>query len=909
MSYRLTLFGSFAATVDGRPLPIRGEIPRAIVSRLAFRPGERVTPQELIDDVWREAPSGVVSSLRAHLSRLRAEGWSAVLSGGRNGYALEVDSADVDVARWRQLLETRGEGRIEGLIEAESLWRGQPFAGLDAPFAEASRPEFLRLRREAMLEIADARLETGENVDASLDLERLLRDLPGDSELTRRYAAALAGAGRAGDALDVIDAVMGDLGDHARGPLAELRRSIVRQDPVLLGRTDDRHATVERTGIPVPLTRFVGRAGELDQVATARAEARLVTLVGPAGVGKTRLAAEAARRAGADVDEQQWLVDLTVIVDPGHVLGVVADVVRAGSDTLDAVAARLTGRRTLLILDNAEHVLGAVASLASRLLGRCEGLAVMVTSREALRMPGERVVPVAPFVGDAAPDAVRLFLDRARDSSGLSQWDDHSMREISALCRDLDGLPLALELAAARLDVLSLAEVADSVQRGGTDAGRHGSLDSALGWSLDLLSPPEVDMLTQLARFAGSFGLDAVAGICVPAEGADARELAAALARKSLVTPLGTDTGARRFRLLDSVRRYVRQRDTRQDAHQWRDRHAAWFADWISGIEEQMRTAENARARTLLGAYRADLHAAVDHAVETGDRATAVRLLAVLAWYWFERGLRVDGLDTAERVLAMPGERDPAREARVLRACAYMAAVGADERQVARYMSRMRDAAAASDDAAERVLAATMSGYVAAVAGEADQADAYLTHATAEIAAAGDSLPIWARVDELMVRGDVLRALGRPSQALTSTSEAYRVSVEAGDAWGARSACYVTGKALVDVRRGKEAVGILRSGAIRSLEAEDASSALAAINVIAAACHVLGRDDDAVTIYSAIDVLGARHGYSALGSDPEHTERHRAAASAALDRDDLAAATQRGADLSLMELMRLVTTF
>ncbi|WP_286277307.1 BTAD domain-containing putative transcriptional regulator [Naasia aerilata] len=511
------------------PVHVRGDIPRAIVARLAWTAGTPVPADSLIEDLWPEPPETVLSSLRAHISRLRGNGFGDVLGSGRGGYTLDVDPADVDVLRFRELVdaalrEPDDAAAFEVLAEAERMWAGDPFAGLgDFPFTAAAIEELERWRVPAMERLAELRLDRRDEAKVVLAMSDLAQDRPFDERPVALLARALARSGRTSDALEAIDKHAARLaasgGADLPRRLVELRQGIVRQDPSIVAVAGDDKGTVLRNGIPIPLTRLVGRDAELDLIARGRAESRLLTLVGPAGVGKTRLAVEAARRTPATVDEVQWLVDLSAIAEPEDVARALASAVGAPSNDFDAVAARISGRRGLLLVDNAEHLIGAVAALVAELLSRCEGLGVIVTSREALRTAGERVISVEPFAGPTAGDAVELFLQRAADT-GATSWTEEDRDRIADLCRRLEGIPLAIELTAARLDVLSLEEVASSLEEGIADTGsrrrgRHASLENAIAWSIRLLDERELALLSQLALFPASFSLDAVADICL----------------------------------------------------------------------------------------------------------------------------------------------------------------------------------------------------------------------------------------------------------------------------------------------------------------------------------------------------------------------------------------------------------
>jgi predicted ATPase/DNA-binding SARP family transcriptional activator len=907
--FQLALLGPFLATASTGVLTVRGEIPRAAIARLALSAGDTVSADELITALWADPPPTVLSSLRAHLSRLRAQGWADLISGGRFGYTLKVDPAAIDLLEYRRLVAADAQPRDTSLEAAERLWRGIPLAGLAAfPFAGPIVDQMTELRRFATLELARLRLDRGEHAPATLALHELLTAQPHDQEIVELAARALARAGRTGDALDLLDdfraRLMADRGLDPDSRVTDLRQSIVRRDPVVLGSAHDAVAPVERFGVPLPLTRFIGRSRELAAVDEARTESRLVTLLGPAGVGKTRLAIEAARRTTSAVDDQQWLVDLAVFTDPSRVLPAVADAVGASERALDPIVTLLSGRRTLLILDNAEHVLGAVASLVSDLLARCEGLTVLVTSREALRMAGERLVPVEPLVGEAAGDAVRLFVQRAADA-GAPTWSDHQLELAGRLCASLDGLPLALELAAARLDVLTLEEVVDSLRTDGSGgSGRHGSLDAAIAWSVALLSPPELAALRQVALFAGSFALDAVARVCA-VQGADARELAVALARKSLVTPVQSETGVRRFRMLESVREHMLARHQEPDPASWQERHTAWAVELVAATFPVLRSSDARRGVALLVESRADLDAALERAIVAVDRATALAIAGPQAWHWYERAQHADGRVALERVLALPGERVPVAEGAAYRALAFMAAVGRDPRATGHAVERMRRAALTSPDPELRMISASMAAYVAiTMDSDSATADRLLDEATALRDDPGNGIEEWARGDDLVLRADTLRALGRPSQALDVAAQTFRVGMATGNVFATKGSCYVTGKTLVDVRRAREALPVLRTGIVTSLESEDMPSMLSMTAVLAAALVHLERHREAARVFGAAEALGRRYGFSPQGADAGYHRQALAAARAALTVDEWTTAYAAGAALSLRDLMQ-----
>lgn len=901
---RLTLFGSFAVTGDDAPEPVRGVIPRAIIARLALARRESVPTEHLVRELWADPPDMVLSSLRAHVSRLRARGWGDILSGGRSGYRLDLADAQVDVIEYELLVEAGAESegaadRVAQLNAAESLWRGDPLPWAGGfPFAARAVSRLAGMRRRATLELTGLRTRAGSPASAVASIADLVAADPDDGELVGSLARALARAGRIADALGAIDVHAErarDQGLDIAPSLAELRLSIVRQDPQILGLAGPSvERVVERSGIPIPLTRFVGRAADLETVRRGRAESRLVTLTGAAGVGKTRLAIEVARRAGADEDESQWLIDLTALSDPADVVPALADAVAAADHTVDAVAQIVGGRRGLVIFDNAEHMLGTVATVCAAILERCAGLSVIVTSRESMRMAGERVIVVEPLLGEHVGEAVDLFLQRATDSSGILSWEDSQLDAVRALCRTLDGLPLAIELAASRLDVLSIDELASSLKDSADlaeGARRHDSIDTAIEWSVRLTTEGERLVLAQLALFAGSFTLAMVSGICA-VDGRDAREVAVALARKSLISTV-PGVGERRFRMLEAVKRYMRRNLPVDDAESWRSRHAVWLADEAERLAPRLRTPEVKQTKSALVATRPDFDAALGRTMSTGDRRTAMRLVAALAWFWCERGGGPDAAALIDRVIAMPGESMPDAEAEALRAAAFILAVGTDPLPLVRTTARLMEVADRASDPRHPMLARVMVAYLAALAGNEAEADEDLGLAAEHRDRVGDESS-WAVAEYLLVRGDALRSLGRPAQALEALGESYRLAMDLGHAWALRGSGFVTGKTLVQVGRAADALGVLRSGILTSLEHDDPTSAMSSINVYATALVALERCERAAEFFGAVDALGARFNYHPEASDGEYNDRARARARQALSEEQWQAAYDRG---------------
>ncbi|WP_210505277.1 BTAD domain-containing putative transcriptional regulator [Naasia sp. SYSU D00057] len=910
MSVEFEVFGPLVVRRNGRVLPVRGELPQAILARLALVAGETIDPDELIADVWREPGDGALSSLRAYLSRLRGSGFEGLLQGTRFGYSLDVPPESVDLGRFRAGAARLGRlGSTDDAVAlAEQLVRlsaQEPFSGIDAPFVAPARERIREERRGVLERYAELRLARGEHSAAVVTMTGAVADHPLDEKPTRLLALALARAGRVSDALEAIDAygvrLAADRGIEPPTRLIELRQAIVRHDPEVLGRSGREMA---RTGLPHPLTRFVGRRAELAAVAAARDEHRLVTLVGPGGVGKTRIAIEAARSTGPTRDDEQWFVDLASVREPDEVLPLVADTLGASGHTLDLIAPRIAERRTLLVLDNAEHVIGAVAAVASGLLSRGRLTSLLVTSREPLRLPGEHVVPIAPM---ALEDARVVFTERAADARGglLEEGDEDA---VDAICSALEGIPLALELTAARLDVLSSAELLDAVHDGagaeerGSGSARHDSVGNAVRWSVDLLTPAQRDLLVQLARFAGGFTEEAALGICDVDDDEPERVLAR-LVDKSLVAVSHGDAGQRRYRLLDSVRRHVAAED--EPDPEWYEQHRLWLAGFAERMGPLTRSADARVANSTLDLLRADLRLALDNAIAAEDRLCAVRLAGGQAHHWFSRGLLLEGVRSIERALAVPGDLPPLVEAQAMLGLTVLCYQTGDAERAFQTIARAFELALAAGDSAIPAVALARTAYGRSLLlRDSDEARSLM----AQAAQFADSAPAWARAEVLMCRGQTLRALGASDEALASLDEAYEVALSAGYAWMMCSARYIAGKVLTDQLRGREAIAELRHASLQAIAAEDHASTLAGMHQIAGACALVERHEEGARIFGAVDRIGSRYNYNPVIAEGEEARRLRDRVAQGLTDAEYARAYADGAALELPDLFDLVDT-
>jgi predicted ATPase/DNA-binding SARP family transcriptional activator len=635
---------------DGTPVALGGPQLRGLLALLALDAGRVVSAERLIDGLHGDhPPDGAAEALQSQVSRLRRRLRDGGAPGGLveftpAGYRLAADPQDVDVHRFERLTARAREtpdpaAALDLFGEALALWRGPALDGLADPPRAARLAE---LRLTAAEDRIEAGLALGHHERLVADLRELTREHPLRERLTAQLVRALHGSGRNAEALSVFaearSRLADELGADPSPELAAAHAAVLRAAPPAPPRR-----------VPVPLTRFVGRA-ELDRLGAALRDARLVTLTGPGGAGKTRLAVEAAAREPGEVR----FVELATTTEvPQAVLaalglreqGVLAQA--APADPVDRLAAGLADRPLLLVLDNCEHVVAEAARLVRRLLGECPGLRVLATSREALGLTGETLVPVGALPAGAAE---RLFTERA---AAVAPGSTPDAGAVARICAALDGLPLALELAAARLRSMTAEDVAARLgdrfgllSRGERTAEpRHRTLRGVVEWSWDLLDPAEQALAGRFAVFAGGARPGAVERVCaVP----DADGLLTGLVEKSLV-----EYADGRYRMLETIRAFCAEKGTGDPAA-----HARYFLGLAVAAEPKLRGADQLTVLAELTAEHDDLHAALRWSVVAAPEL-ALRLVAALTWYWWLRGLRSEATPFADAVLAAVGPEPP----------------------------------------------------------------------------------------------------------------------------------------------------------------------------------------------------------------------------------------------------------
>lgn len=686
---------------------------RLLLAALVRDAGRIVPADRLVELLWGDGlPADPRASLRTQVTRLRGFLQDLgtdpdVLVWSGHGYRLALDPAQVDAEVFTtRLREARQlddpDERTREIDEILGLWRGDPYAEMEHRYFDGQVARLREARQQALEARLEALLEAGRTGEALAAAELLVADDPLRERPRALLMEALYRAGRQHEALATFQEyrrlLSEELGLDPSPALRTLESEILqhraRSDPAPSLAPESRIAAA-----PHPVTPLIGREAELASARRLLSSVRLLTLTGAGGTGKTRLANELALDP-IPGREACW-VPLEKISDPDLVVSQVAAALgvgeRPGQSLLETVVEASKGRMLLVVLDNCEHVLEAAASLVSALLEATPDVEILATSRFPLGVSGETAWPVPPLglpaEGTESVDriaeapAVRFLLERARASTPDFQVTRENAGAVAKICRRLDGLPLALELAAARLRLLGAGQLAarlddlfDVLPEGPRSApSRQRTLEATIDWTVQLLSEPERELLQELSTFAGGFSLDAVEEICTAGDDPGGKrrvklDVLASLLDKSLVT-LEAPGEPPRYRMLETLRQYAAQR--LRDTPSWirtRDRHAAHFLALAEEAEPSLfGGAGDARWMSRLDLEEGNLREAVEWGLADPSRvATALRILTALHWYWFARGRFAGCRTLLERGLAAGGHVPPEVCARALSALAII---------------------------------------------------------------------------------------------------------------------------------------------------------------------------------------------------------------------------------------------
>jgi predicted ATPase/DNA-binding SARP family transcriptional activator len=841
-SIEFRLLGPVEAVGNEGPLPLGAPKQRALLALLLLN-GDAVVPRErLVDALWGDAPPrSAVASLQVYVHALRrAVGADRIETRG-TGYRLRLDPDELDATRFGRLVEQGRDALASGapadaaedLRGALRLWRGAPLADLAGePLTEAEAPRLEEQRLQALELLQDAELALGQHDALVPELQSLIAAEPYRERFRAQYALALYRSGRQADALAACRAarelLMEELGIDPSPELRELEGRILRHDPALAAPEAPAPARMQ---LPTPPTPLVGRRLEVAAVCALlrRDDVRLVTLTGPGGAGKTRLALAAAAELGPDLRDGAVFVDLASVRDPtllgpsiAHTLGL-AEGVETVEETL---IEHLRPSSMLLLLDNLEQLTPDVA-LVAQILAAAPRLLVLATSRTPLRIAAEHEYPVPPlaipdhrpgtsFEALVANDAVRLFAARARAVDPEFELDDRNAGAVARVCERLDGLPLTIELAAARSKLLPpetmslrLDRALDLLVGGARDLpDRQRTLRATLEWSHGLLSEDESRLFARLAVFAGGWTLETAEAVCGD-EGLDVLDTLASLVDESLVRTVRRPAVEPRFAMLETIREYAGELlEASGEAETLRRRHCEHIlaraeegaAAWLAG------TAAHESLYPVLDEEHDNLRAALVWAATAGEIELEVRLAVAARWYWVVQGHLSEGRRFFDEIFARTAGAPKELRARALVHGAIFPFRQGDTSVAAALLQESLDLYRSLGDEEGIARATAELGGVAIAELDLDRAAALYEESVPLFRSQGKPMRVAAALGNL---GTVAQMRGDPATAVRYYGEAIEVGREAGDEDGLAVNLHNLGRSELALRRSDRALQAL----------------------------------------------------------------------------------------------------
>jgi predicted ATPase/DNA-binding SARP family transcriptional activator/Tfp pilus assembly protein PilF len=827
------LLGPTAVIGEAGEIPIHGAVRRRLLVRLLIAANRPVPVERLKEDLWEgDLPASAASTLKSHVSLLRRSLGPDRLSYGDGAYVLKVGPDELDVTLFEKdaaagldLLRA-GDARDAADILRQGLdrWRGRALAdAADTPWGAPESVRLEELRAAALEGWLDARLTLGESSEVIAEAEAAVAEHPLREGLWAKLITALYNSGRQAEALRAyqrLRELLGrELGIAPSPELATLEMAILRQDlaTVRMDEAPPRAVGAElMKNLPVELTSFISRPKEQADLAALLQTRGLVTLTGAGGTGKTRLALRAARDAEAFCDGV-WFCDLAPLDDPAHVVRQLASTIgcvdQTGVQLTESIAQRLAEGAHLVILDNCEHVLDASAALAIGLLQAALDLRLIATSRSPLGIEGETVrrVPSMSVPGAGANpeellafESVRLFLERGTSQQSGFCLDDSNCNAVAAVCARLDGIPFALELAAARLRTMTVTDIerrlGDRLQllttgsRGAPE--RQKTLRSLIDWSYDLLDERERATLNRLAVFVGGFDLAASEAVAGNREPPAIHDVVGSLVDKSLLQA-DTNGVTARYRMLETVREYAASKLSPEEAHSTRIAHARHFLELAETSAPHFSGSSQVAWRLRLEPDDDNLRAAFGTLLAAADAQDALRFGAAVSKFWNSRGLYGDEMDLLEAALEHPGAADPtsARGA-VLTAAGYLLFRRGETARARRRLDEALKIARALDSASLSADALRTMAWVADRRGDHDRAMTLAGEAVTDALRSGES--------HLIARAYDVRAAASqhhdPDAARSDYAEALRYCEAAGD--GSGRASTINNLAILELEQG-----------------------------------------------------------------------------------------------------------
>ena len=656
----LRVLGETDVTRDGEPEIITSHMQRALLAALALDREQVVPADRLADRIWGEdLPANPVASLQSHVSRLRRILPDDVrITTVGEGYRLDVGDDDLDVDVFEKAFQhasaNESPDRVPVIESALRLWRGTPYTDLGDPEASAEAARLDEMRQSLIELRAASLIELGRPHEAIADMENLRVQHPFRERPVELLMRAYLEVGRKSDSLrvyrDLSKRLGDDLGIDPAPELRALEEAILREELIAERVAPTPTGSWRAPTIALPASPLLGRDAEVAELSALLRKHRIVTVIGPGGVGKTRVASHVAHSAADAFADGTVLIELAAVRDPAQITDVVASALdvrqRTGIEPLDRIIDHIGDHRLLVVLDSCDHLVEQAAHLVDALISGTPGVAVLATSREALNIDGERLWRLDPLAVDStdpADAAIALFAERAAAVLPGFELDDSNRAAVAHVCRSLDGLPLAIELAAARLATLSLDEVVAGLDerfevfnRGRRTADeRHRSLRAVVGWSCRQLDADQLRIFGRLSVFAGRFTGRAATEVCGPADGGGAiGDVLADLVERSLLVEHREMGAPTRYGYLETIQAFAAEVLAEHgETDEFRGRHTAWAIALAELMQQRLAGPGEMDATRRLTDELPELRIAHRHLLDRGDADGSLRLIAALSYF------------------------------------------------------------------------------------------------------------------------------------------------------------------------------------------------------------------------------------------------------------------------------------
>ena len=876
MAAQFSLLGPLSVTLDGAPIALGGQKRRALLAVLLLDANHVVSRDRLIDALWGEDPPDTArNTIQVYVSQLRKLLPEGVLETAAPGYRLVVEPEAVDLFEFMRLSEEGrtalgagdAPGAADALEAALALWRGAPLADFAwEPFAQTEIVRLEELRLAALEDRIEADLSLGRHGQLIAELERLVAEHPLRERLRGQLMLALYRSGRQADALAVYQrarrTMVDELGIEPGESLRRLERSILAHDPSL--NAPQAGATSPRR-VPTPPTPLLGRERELAALAdlVRNEDTRLVTLTGTGGIGKTRLALELVRRLAPEFHNGSAVATIATLRDPALVTRAILEALEipeVGRDPEEELIRVLKDSELLLLVDNFEQVLPAARNIA-RLLEAAPALKLIVTSRAPLHVAAEREFPVPPLAED---EAAELFIARAQAANPDFALSEQNAAAVAELCARLDGLPLAIELAAARTKLLPptallsrLGNRLELLTGGRRDAPQHQqTLRMTLDWSYDLLDPAAQRLFARLGVFAGGCTLPSAEAVC-DGDGSVLEGLAA-LVDESLVAQRETVAGEPRFSMLEIVREYALERlSTSGEGEETRRRHLEHFVVFAEQAEPELIGANQIEWLDRVDHEHDNLRAALAYALETADSSSALRLVVGVRRFWHIHGYLAEGRQVLESALAITPVAPSEDRANALNMIGILAGEQGDfDAARVKFQAALADARAV--EATRSISSALVNlGNMAFYGGDLDAARDLYKESIEHFASLGDL-----RGQALAKENVGLMALTADDvpEAVTWLTDALELAREVGDDREVAAASRSLAAAMIELGETVQATNLLAESLALARGLGEAHGIAVCLETFAGISATGGDVERAATLFGASDAARASIG-------------------------------------------------